>query len=134
MGNAQALKITGIDDNNLVKEIVFSDNRRVLPFVHFIVKINKYFVENFMTGTIVREFTIRDLLRDKEFSIAIDRVESGLFFEGLQYSLESPPKIVSALFITKVVENSPAALHKVKAHQTILIGNESIYFNNFQIQ
>jgi hypothetical protein len=130
MGNTLGLKITKIGECNLLKDVVFAQDKKVLPYLHYIVKINKFYVENFIKGSIIREFTIKDVVREKEFTIAIERVESGLFFDGLGYLLEQVPKLERVLFISNVLYDSPSNIKGVRAGQTILLGNEKRYFDS----
>lgn len=129
MGNTLGLKITKIGECNILKDVVFSQDKKVLPYLHYIVKINKFYVENFIKGSVIREFTIKDVIRDKDFTIAIERMESGLFFEGLSYLLEQVPKLERVLFISNVLYDSPSNIRGVRAGQTILLGNEKRYFD-----
>ena len=122
MGNAHALKIKHIHDHNILKEIVFGVNNKIVPYVHYITKINKYFVENFRNGTIIKEFTILNIITGKENNIAIEHVESGYFFDGLEYSLEEIPKLDKILFISNVIEKSHAERIGVNPNSTILLG------------
>lgn len=128
MGNTLGLKITKIGECNILKDVVFSQDKKVLPYLHYIIKINKFYVENFIKGSVIREFTIKDVIRDKDFTIAIERMESGLFFEGLSYLLEQVPKLERVLFISNVLYDSPSNIRGVRAGQTILLGNEKRYF------
>jgi hypothetical protein len=130
MGNTLGLKITKIGECNLLKDVVFAQDKKVLPYLHYIVKINKFYVKNFIKGSIIREFTIKDVVREKEFTIAIERVESGLFFDGLGYLLEQVPKLERVLFISNVLYDSPSNIKGVRAGQTILLGNEKRYFDS----
>lgn len=132
MGNAYALKIKKIDDMNILKDIIFGQDYKIVDYLYYITKINKYYVENFRKGTIISEFTILDILTRKEYNIVIERVEAGYFFDGLHYSLEEiPQKIDTVLFISTVIEGSTSYIHGVTAGNMILLGNEQKYFRSF---
>jgi hypothetical protein len=132
MGNAYALKIKKINDNNLLKDVVFGQGGKILEYVHFITKINKYYIENFRKNTVINDFTIYNVFTKKENQIFIERVESGYFFEGLEYNLEPIPNIEKFLFISNVIEDGICKKFGVHSNSTILLGNEEKYFNSIK--
>ncbi len=130
MGNALALKIKHIHDTNLLKAVRWGHDEKLLPFVHFITKINGYYVENLRKGMIISEFTLLNFITRKEAKIRIERVESKLFFEALIFSLEVIPSVSSLLMVTKVVRDGLADSKGVK-EKMILLGGEGRYFQAF---
>lgn len=132
MGNAYALKIKKINDNCMLKDVVFSTNKRVVEFVYFITKFNKYYVENFRKSGTINEFTLYNIYTRKEYNVVIERVEAGYFFEGFEYSVEIPPSLEKVLFVSHVKENGPGYLSGVRPKCTILMGNEYKYFTSLR--
>jgi hypothetical protein len=129
MGNAYALKIKKINDNNLLKDIVFNNEQRIVEYIYFITKINKFYVENFRRGSIISDFTICNIFNRKEHNIVIDRVEAGYFFEGLEYSIEYVPSIEKVLIISKVIENTVSYDKQIRPNVTMILGNDKNYFS-----
>lgn len=134
MGNTYALKIKKINENNLLNGIIFNHDRRIVEYVHYITKLNKYYVENFRRGTIISEFTIYDIITKEEHNIVIERVEAGFFFDGLEFSLELIPRLEKVLFVTNVFDDSISAqkYKDLKFSNTLLLGNDIKYFNGFK--
>jgi hypothetical protein len=132
MGNALALKIHHIGDTNLLKTILFSDNQPIVPYIHYITKINNYYPENIRKNLVINQFTIFDILTRKEYVIRIERVESTLFFDRLSFTLDTVPIIQNFLLVTKVFNGSLAELKALKPHINILLGLENEYFTKFE--
>ena len=130
MGNAIALKIKNINQNNILKEILFDNDKKILEYVYYITKINKFYVQNFRKNSSIKEFTISNILTKKEFNIVIERVESGLFFQGLEYIVKEMPLMNKVILITQVVENSPSHFNNIESNFTLLLGNTNKYFSS----
>jgi hypothetical protein len=130
MGSSYALKIKEIKDSNILKEIVFNENKRIVEYLYFITKINKYLIENFRKNSLIKEFTIKNVLTNKEVNIVIERVESGYFFQGLTYSIDVLPQLEQVLIVSKVLENSLAEKEKLQNDIYIILGNENSYFKS----
>jgi hypothetical protein len=79
---------------------------------------------------LMNEFTITNIITKKEFNIMIERVEIGYFLEGMKYKSEELPKIEKMLFITNIIENSVAEKVGIIANETIIIGNEGMFFES----
>jgi hypothetical protein len=132
MGNVYGIKILKIKENGLLNDVIFAENKTILPYIYYITKINKFYVENFRKGSIIKEFTLLNIFDMKEYSISIEHVESGYFFDSLEYKFVEIPKIETLLRISKVLEEGIAHSHGLKPQQTILLGNKNDYFQNFK--
>ena len=132
MGNAYAIKIKKVGSTNLLRDIVFANNLKIVEFLYYITKINKYHVENFIKGSLVKEFTLLNILNRKEYNVVIERVESGFFFEDLEYSFEVLPSLEKVLFVSNIVENSKAYEKGIRADTMILLGTQEKYFSSFE--
>jgi hypothetical protein len=130
MGNNYSIKIKNISQKNLLKEIVLKDSLKIKEYIYYITKINKYFVENFKKNWLIKEFTILNILTRKEYNVVIERVETGYFFEGLEYSLEILPQIEEVLYISNVLVGSISHENNLIPNQTILLGTHDKYFSN----
>lgn len=132
MGNVYGIKILKIKENGLLNDVIFAENKTILPYIYYITKINKFYVENFRKGSIIKEFTILNIFDRKEYSISIEHVESGYFFDSLEYKFGEIPKIERMLRVSKVLEEGLAHSYGIKAQQTILLGSECEYFQSFK--
>lgn len=132
MGNAFALKITKINDNSFLKDVVFSQEKRAVEFVYYITKINKYYVENFRKNCTINEFTLCNVFTRKEYNVIIERVESGYFFEGLEYKVEILPNVEKVLVVSFVSPDGPGSICGINSGVTILIGNEMKNFSDLK--
>jgi hypothetical protein len=132
MGNVLAIKIHHIHDTSILKAILFSEDQKIVPFIHFITKINNYHPENLRKGLIIHEFTIFNILTRKDNVIRIERVESRLFFDGLIFTLDPIPHFQNCLQVTKVLDGSLAHLKALKPDTSILLGIENQYFSKFE--
>jgi hypothetical protein len=132
MGNVLAIKIHHIHDTSILKAILFSEDQKIVPYIHFITKINNYYPENLRKGLVIHEFTIFNILTRKDYVIRIERVESRLFFDGLVFTLDPIPHIQQFLQVTKVLDGSPAHLKALKPDNSIILGIENQYFSKFE--
>ncbi len=134
MGNAQGLKIKDFSKNEILPSIKISNkNLSILPYIHFITKLNRFQVANFPKNHLIKEFTIKNIITEKENVIHIDRMESGYFLNGLEYSFESFPEKAEFILITNLLENSISKNffgEKIKENYTILLGDEQKYFES----
>lgn len=132
MGNNLGLKLTHIDENNILKDVSFIKNKKIIEYVHFITKINRYHIQNYLKHTPIKEFTILNIFTRKEYNIAIDYAHSSVFFDGLSYNLEEIPHPRKFLKIIKVLPDSPSTELQIEENVTLLLGNEKRYFDSIQ--
>lgn len=130
MGNAIGLKIKKINEDSLLKDVVFNHDKKIVEFVYYITKLNKYYVENFRKNVTINEFTLCNVYTKKEYNVVIERVESGYFFDGLEYSVETIPTLEKVLFVSYVSNDGAGHKCGVNNGSTILLGNEEKYFTS----
>jgi len=130
MGNSQGLKIKNYDNNEILRDIRLHDNQKIIPYVHFILKLNRFQVENFPKNHLIKEFTLINIITERQNVIHIDSMESGYFLKDLEYSFENIPEKNEFILITKVLEKSASEDFKIKPNYTILLGDEEKYFDS----
>jgi len=132
MGNAQGLKIKNHDNNEIIRDVKTNENQRIIPYIHFITKLNRFQVENFPKNHLIREFTIVNFITEKQNVIRVDSMEAGFFLKGLEYSFGSIPERTEFILITNVLENSASQATKIKPNFTLLLGDEIKYFDSLE--
>lgn len=130
MGNSNGIKIKNCENNEVIRDIKLKDNQKIIPFVHYIVKLNRFQVENFPKEHLVKEFTILDFITEKHNVIHIDKMELGCFINGLDYSYGEIPDKNQFILITHVLDNSPSKQFNIKPNYTLLLGDEDNYFDS----
>jgi hypothetical protein len=131
MGNTYGLKIKNIRNDHILKDLVVSNNEKIVEYVYYITRINKFFIENFEKKSLIKEFTLFNIFNKKEYNIATEVVESGYFFDGLEYKCEEIQKIGCFLLVTNVMESS-CAFEKISSGESILLGDSYKYYNCFK--
>lgn len=131
MGNIQGLKIKNYSNSELIKDIKINENnQRIIPYVHFITKLNRFQVENFPKQHLIREFTLINFITEKQNVIHIESMEAGFFLKGLEYSFEPIPEKSEFILITNVIEKSASQGTAIKPNYTLLLGDEEKYFDS----
>ncbi len=133
MGNTQGLKIKNYSNSEVIKGIKINENnQRLIPYVHFITKLNRFQVENFPKQHLIREFTVINFVTEKQNVVHIDSTESGFFLKGLEYSFEPIPDKSGFILITNIIENSASEGTAIKPNYTLLLGDEEKYFDSLE--
>lgn len=131
MGSSIALKILNIDSNELLKQTVFMDNKHLLPYLYFITRINKFFVEDFKQDQTVKNFTIYNVITKKEYNIIIEPLQTEKFLKGLVYEASEYPNYYQALVVSDIEKGSLSEKCGVVKREMMLLGTTKKYL--FQI-
>jgi hypothetical protein len=131
MGSTYGLKLKNIRNNHILKDLIINGNEKIVEYVYYITRINKYFIENYKKSTLIKEITLFNIFNKKEYNIGIELVESGYFFDGLEYVCEEVQKIGCYLLVTNIVEDS-YAFGKINAYESILLGDSDKYYTCFK--
>lgn len=131
MGSSIALKILNIDSNELLKQTVFMDNKHLLPYLYFITRINKFFVEDFKQDQTVKNFTIYNVITKKEYNIIIEPLQTEKFLKGLVYEASEYPNYYQALVVSDIEKGSLSEKCGVIKREMMLLGTTKKYL--FQI-
>ena len=128
MGSSLGLKIKSIEKNETIKSITFMANKyHIVPYVYFITKINN-FVEEFRKNQIVKNFTVYNVITQKEYTISIEYMQSDAFVKGIEYERKELPQLNQFLLISNVAKNSISDKCGIIKDEMILLGNKSNYF------
>ena len=128
MGSSLGLKIKSIEKNETIKSITFMANKyNIVPYVYFITKINN-FVEEFRKNQIVKNFTVYNVITQKEYTISIEYMQSDAFLKGIEYERKEFPQLNQFLLISNVAKNSMSDKCGIIKDEMILLGNKSNYF------
>ena len=128
MGSSLGLKIKSIEKNETIKSITFMANKyHIVPYVYFITKINN-FVEEFRKNQIVKNFTVYNVITQKEYTISIEYMQSDAFVKGIEYERKEFPQLNQFLLISNVAKNSISDKCGIIKDEMILLGNTSNYF------
>ena len=129
MGSSLGLKIKSIEKNETIKSITFMANKyHIVPYVYFITKINNIFVEEFRKNQIVKNFTVYNVITQKEYTISIEYMQSDVFVKGIEYEGKEFPQLNQFLLISNVAKNSISDKCGIVKDEMILLGNKSNYF------
>ena len=131
MGSSIALKILNIDSNELLKQTVFMDNKHLLPYLYFITRINKFFVEDFKQDQTVKNFTIYNVITKKEYNIIIEPLQTEKFLKGLVYEASEYPNYYQALVVSDIEKGSLSEKCGIVKREMMLLGTTKKYL--FQI-
>jgi hypothetical protein len=130
MGNTQGIKLESIENNKILNSIKIIENKSIIPYVHYIIKLNRFQVENFPKNHFVKEFTITNILTEKQNVIKIDNMELGYFFKDLKFKYIEIPELNQFILITKIMENSLSEQINIKENLTLLLGDKDKYFTS----
>jgi hypothetical protein len=131
MGNTFGLKIKNIRIGHILKDLVINNEDKIVEYVYYITKINKFYIENYKKNMLIKEITLFNIFNKKEYNISIELVESGYLFDGLEYTCQEIQRIGCFLLVTNIVNDS-YAFGRINAGESILLGDSDKYYNCFK--
>ena len=139
MGNiSNGLRIKKVGKSNILNEITYGFNEKILEYICFITKINDnpinerfHEIQN-KTNYIIKNFSIFNIHSKKEFKINLETTNNKLFFLETEVEYCKIPNIEKVLLISGTVENSIAMSMKIKPNSLILLGNNEKYFDKME--
>jgi hypothetical protein len=107
------------------------DNKHLLPYLYFITRINKFFVEDFKQDQTVKNFTIYNVITKKEYNIIIEPLQTEKFLKGLVYEASEYPNYYQALVVSDIEKGSLSEKCGIVKREMMLLGTTKKYL--FQI-
>ena len=126
MGSSLGLKIKSIEKNETIKSITFMANKyHIVPYVYFITKINN-FVEEFRKNQIVKNFTVYNVITQKEYTISIEYMQSDAFKEI--YCIDDKKERYNKIYklISSVYDNKISKKSSSKSIKHVTTMNQNI--------
>lgn len=127
MGTSYGLKLHSIASSQLLSKVTFLSNKNIVPYIYYIIKFNKAYIQSTPHSLIINEFTIFNIFTNKEYDIKIEPIDIERFLSGVRYTYHECPIINSVLFISNVIKASHSDKEGIVKERMILLGTEKKY-------